>query len=69
MQIGDDYVTNLEAKSGEICVGWDPQERLGFPTYIVSKRGDGTLLGDTVQLGLFWDREMAVRFAKMCQLS
>lgn len=49
-------------KPGDLCVGLDPQCRLGDRTWLVFIESDGTLERDTVQLGLFWDREVAEFF-------
>ena len=48
----------------EIYVCKDPQKRLGEITWSVSRMGDGTLKGDTTQLGLFWDVNLATLFAE-----
>jgi len=54
---------------GEIYICLDPQQQLGPETWLVSCMGDGTLKGDTVQLGLFWKKELAVEFAKDIELT
>ena len=50
---------------GEIYVCLDPQHRLGKRTWVVAEMGDGTLKGDTIQLGLFWEKGDALGFAKL----
>jgi len=51
-------------ETGEIYIALDPQNRLGVQTWLVARMGDGTLQGDTIQLGLFWKIENARIFAK-----
>lgn len=48
---------------GQLYICLDSQKRLGPETWSVSIMGDGTLQGDTVQLGLFWRIENARLFA------
>lgn len=52
---------------GMIYVCLDPQNRLGKETWSVSIMGDGTAEGDTVQQGLFWDKNNAVLFAEVLE--
>lgn len=46
-------------EDGDIFISLDPQERLGEGTICVSKWSDGI-----VQLGLFWSKEEADRYAQ-----
>ena len=58
-----DYVKEENwPKIGEIFVALDPQLRCGTGTFVVATQGDGTCIGDTVQLGLFWKKEDAILF-------
>lgn len=50
---------------GEIYVCQDPQDTLGEETWVVAAMGDGTAEGDTVNLGMFWDKGIAVDVAEM----
>ena len=49
---------------GEIFVALDQQNRLGPETWLVAVQGDGTAQGDTVQLGLFWWKQVAIKFVE-----
>jgi len=59
-----DIPQDLWPPAGAIHVCLDPQKRLGPETWSVSIMGDGTLEGDTVQMGLFWSKANALLFAK-----
>ena len=48
----------------EIYICLDPQKTLGLGTFSVSRMGNGTLEGDTVELGLFWQKNHAMLFAE-----
>ena len=61
MKVFDRVVKDGEVEKGEVVVAHDPQKRLGDPTWLVFVQGDGTLEGDTVEKGLFWDKELALR--------
>ena len=50
--------------AGAVYVCEDCQHRCGSESWVVSIMGDGTLEGDTVQLGIFWRKENAVLFAE-----
>ena len=50
--------------AGAVFVCRDPQRRTAPECWNVAIMGNGTLEGDTVQLGLFWHREDAVLFAE-----
>lgn len=49
----------------EIFICLDPQKRLGNWTWSVSRMGNRTLEGDIVQLGLFYQKNHAIMFAKV----
>ena len=51
-------------ESGTTYVCLDSQKRLGEKTWSVSIMGDGTASGDTIHLGLFWSKDIAVLFAE-----
>jgi len=63
MKVFDGFAPQDDLEPGDVAVALDPQERLGERTWLVFIQGDGTLEGDTVQLGLFWERSHAVMFA------
>lgn len=48
---------------GTIYICIDPQQRDYGPKWTVSRMGDGTLVGDTTRLGLFWELKYARMFA------
>lgn len=54
---------------GQIYVCLDPQNTLGNDTWSVSIMGDGSLTGDTVRQGLFWNKDNAVLFAYALQVN
>lgn len=54
---------------GEAYVCLDPQKTLGEETWSVSILGDGSLNGDTLQLGLFWGKETAIFVAEQITIS
>ena len=66
--IYDEYWQEIQEQDwpepGMVYVCLDPQKRLGEKTWSVSIMGNGTLEGDTVQQGLFWQRDNAVLFAE-----
>lgn len=49
---------------GQIYVTQDSHKRLGDITWVVARMGDGTLEGDTIQLGLFWELPLALFCAR-----
>jgi len=63
MRIFDGVAKQKDLRAGDVVVALDPQERLGRSTWTVFVQGDGTLEGDTVQRGLFWNKEDAMMFA------
>jgi len=59
-----EYVDQWDWPSpGEVYIALDLQNRLGPSTWLVGLMGNGTHQGDTVQLGLFWQKKYATHFA------
>ena len=50
-------------EAGQIFICQDEGDTLGPSTWSVAIQGDGTLEGDTVNLGLFWELEEALTYA------
>ena len=62
----EEYVDEADwPEIGEVFICLDPQHRLGTDTWVVALQGDGTLIGDSTQLGLFWKKEYALHFARL----
>lgn len=55
-------VDGTEMVAGQFYIVKDKQERVGPDGLLVIRQGDGSLAGDTVQLGIFWQPDMAKKF-------
>ena len=49
-------------ENGELFMCLDSCKNIGEDTWMVAQMGDGTLSGDLVRLGLFWERKFGELF-------
>ena len=66
MAIKNSNITNmtLQRNPGEVYVGKAKRGTFGEQTYGVYLQGDNTLTGDTVTLGLFFNKQLAIDFLR-----